>query len=256
MARIAALYVHPVKGFTPQALQRATLAEGEAFPGDRIWAIEDGPCGFDPAAPAFTPKTRFAVLAKTAAVARLRTRFDPATGVMTAEAPGGPAFSGRLAADTDARAFEAWFAAAMDRLDDETKGGPYRLVDGRGWRFTDHPLGHVSVLNLASVRDLAERLGRPVDPRRFRANVWVEGWPAWAELAWKGREVALGEARTRVFQPIVRCAATQVDPETAERDIDIPAELHRAYGHVLMGIYVRVVAGGALAPGDAVEAPL
>ncbi|HWE99659.1 MAG TPA: MOSC N-terminal beta barrel domain-containing protein [Caulobacteraceae bacterium] len=255
MARIAALYVHPVKGFTPQPLDDATLVEGEAFPHDRLWAVEDGPCGFDPAAPAFTPKSRFAVLAKMAAVARVRTDYDPATGVMTAEAPGAPAFLGQLTASAGARDFEAWFSAAMARLDQENEGGPYRLVDGRGWRFTDHPLGHVSVLNLASVHDLAERIGRPVDPLRFRANVWVEGWPAWAELGWEGMEVMLGAARARVFKPIVRCAATQVDPDTAERDIDIPAELHRLYGHVLMGAYVQVSGSGAVAIGDLAEPP-
>ena len=47
-AVIASLFNHPVKGFTPQPVARASLDIGEAFPGDRLIAVEDGPCGFDP----------------------------------------------------------------------------------------------------------------------------------------------------------------------------------------------------------------
>ena len=65
-ASIAALFRHPIKGFTPEKVKLAHLAAGGPFPGDRLYALEDGPSGFDPAAPAFIPKQRFAVLAKTA----------------------------------------------------------------------------------------------------------------------------------------------------------------------------------------------
>jgi len=69
-----------------------------------------------------------------------------------------------------------WLAALLG----EAAVGPLRVIDGAGHRFLDHPLGHISVINLASLRDLEARLGRPVDPLRFRANLYVEGWPAWA----------------------------------------------------------------------------
>jgi hypothetical protein len=42
----------------------------------------------------------------------------------------------------------------------------------------DHPLGRISLLNLASVRDFEARIGRPVRIRAAsQANVWIEGWP-------------------------------------------------------------------------------
>ena len=50
-ARIASLYRHPVKGFTPERLTSAMLEAGACFPCDRLYAVEDGPSGFDPAAP-------------------------------------------------------------------------------------------------------------------------------------------------------------------------------------------------------------
>src|ERR1019366_7474286 len=105
--------------------------------------------------------------------------------------------------------------------------------------------------NLASVRDLEQRLGRPLDPLRFRANLYVDGWAAWAENDWEGRPMKLGEVSTKVFKPIVRCAAPGVDPTTAVRDLDIPAELFRLYGHPHCGIYVQVTAGGTIREGDA-----
>ena len=47
--RIAALYRYPVKGLSPEPLERVSLQAGGTFPGDRAFAIENGPSGFDPA---------------------------------------------------------------------------------------------------------------------------------------------------------------------------------------------------------------
>ncbi|MEO8927519.1 MAG: MOSC domain-containing protein [Caulobacteraceae bacterium] len=244
-ASIAALFRHPIKGFTPQVVDSARLEVGRAFPGDRLYAVEEGPCGFDPAAPAFIPKQRFAVLAKIAEVAKARTVYDE-VGVLIATAPGAADFEARLDDDAGKTAFAAWLTALLG----DAAQGPLRVVDGAGHRFLDHPEGHVSIVNLASVRDLEARLGRPVDRLRFRANLYVEGWPAWAENDWTGREMVLGEARARVFQPITRCAAPGVDPLTAERDIDVTGALHRFYGHMLCGIYVQVTEAGTVARGN------
>jgi len=245
-ARIAALFRHPIKGFTPEKLNHVRLEAGGAFPGDRLWAVEDGPSGFDPADPKWVPKQRFTVLAKIAEVARARTALDDATGVLTAQVDRQPAFRGRLAEPQGRAGFEAWLADLLGDL----ATGPLKVVHGGGHHFLDHPLGHVSIINLASVRDLGEKLGRPVDPLRFRGNLYVDGWPAWAENDWEGRTVTLGEAVTTVFKPIVRCAAPGVDPTTAVRDLDVTAELHRLYGHMHCGIYVQVRAAGAVSEGD------
>jgi uncharacterized protein len=250
-AYIAALFRHPIKGFTPEKVKLAELAAGGPFPGDRLYALEDGPSGFDPAAPAWVPKQRFAVLAKIAEVAKAKTRLDDATGVLHATADGMRPFAGKLAEPEGRAAFEAW----MTELLGEAAQGPLRLLDGAGagWRFLDHPLGHVSVINLASVRDLEQRLGRPLDPLRFRANLYVEGWPAWAENGWEGRALALGGAKAKVFKTIIRCAAPDVNPDTAERDAEVTAALFENYRHTLCGIYLHVTEGGTVQTGDAIE---
>jgi uncharacterized protein YcbX len=245
---IVALHRYTIKGFTPEPVEAATLTAGDAFPHDRLYAVENGPSGFDPDAPTFIPKRRFAVLARSALVATVRTRFDDQRNRLDAEAPGRPPFSASLETEDGRDAFASWLAPALAA----DEGGPYRLIDGRGYRFLDDPAGHVSVLNLASVRDLGERLGRTLDPLRFRANVHVEGWPAWSENDLGGSALMLGGAKVAVLRPITRCAATEVDPTTAARDRPIPADLHRLYGHVWCGVYVQVVTGGKVRVGDRV----
>jgi uncharacterized protein len=185
-------------------------------------------------------------------VARARTAYDEATGVLSARAEGHPPFDGNLADPAGREAFAAWLTAL---LGDEIRGG-LRVLPGPGrHRFTDHPQGQVSIVNLESVREFERRLGRPVDPLRFRANLYVEGWPAWVELDWTDREITLGAACARVFKPIVRCAATHVNPDTAERDIDLVPALFDNYGHMHMGVYVHVTQAGGIRTGDPCEGP-
>ena len=62
----------------------------------------------------------------------------------------------------------------------------------------------------------------------------------------------LGGVRARVVKRTMRCAATQVNPETAQRDIDLPRELRQAFGHADMGVYAEIVAGGTVRRGDGV----
>ncbi|ATQ41822.1 MOSC domain-containing protein [Caulobacter mirabilis] len=249
-ATITALYRHPVKGFTPERLNNADLAAGGPFPCDRLFAVENGPSGFDPAAPAFIPKQKFTVLMRIAEVAKARTRYDEATGVLHATAEGLPPISADLGGDPGREAFAAWLT---DLLDEEAQG-PLKVIRAPDdWRFMDHPQGHVSIINLASVRDLEAKIGRPVDPLRFRGNLYVEGWEPWIENEWTGRALRLGSAEATVFKPIVRCAATHVDPTTAERDMDVVKALFDNYGHMFCGIYVHTQTAGQVAEGDIAE---
>ena len=56
-ARIDAIYRYPVKGLSPQRLARVALAAGQTLPADRLYAIENGPSGFDPARPPISPSS-------------------------------------------------------------------------------------------------------------------------------------------------------------------------------------------------------
>lgn len=248
-ATVSALYRHPLKGFTPEPLDRAVLEAGRHFPGDRMYAVEVGPSGFDPDAPSHVSKMRFAVLARIADVARVRTRWDAATGRLSARMEGHGDLDVDLDDAADRTRLEAWLTQALG----EAATAPLRLLSGGKHRFMDDPKGHVSIINLNSVRDLEARLGRPVDPLRFRANIHVEGWPAWVENDWSERSLRIGGAALSVVKPIVRCAATHVDPATGERDMDLVSALFETYGHRWCGLYLSVTEGGSAAIGDPVE---
>ena len=145
-------------------------------------------------------------------------------------------------------AIEAFFAA---NFAGELKGPP-KVLSGGGHSFSDVARKVVSIINLGSLAAIENMVGPPVHPLRFRANLYVSGWPAWHEFELLDQTLAIGEARLKVVKRITRCAAVNVDPETAVRDLDIPAALMRRLGHTDCGIYAEVIAGGAIATGDEV----
>jgi uncharacterized protein YcbX len=111
----------------------------------------------------------------------------------------------------------------------------------------------VSLINLASVAAIEDAVGAPVDPLRFRGNVYVAGWPAWREFDLVGQEIAVGPAaRLRVIKRIERCAATNVEPYTGIRDLNIPRALMQCFDHADCGVYAEVIAPGEIAVGDAI----
>jgi uncharacterized protein YcbX len=249
-ARIKSLYRYPVKGLSPDPLANARLEPGRTIAADRLYAIENGPSGFDPAAPAHFPKQRFLMLMRNERLAALATRFDDETHVLTVCRSGRIAASGDLRTPEGRATIEAFFAAyCADELN-----GPPKILQADGHSFSDVAAKVVSIINLASVAALAGVVGTPVDPLRFRANLYVEGWPAWAEFDLVGREITIGAARAKVMKRIVRCAATNVEPGTGIRDLAIPKTLMQHFGHADCGIYAQVIDGGDAAPGDSIAA--
>jgi uncharacterized protein YcbX len=132
--------------------------------------------------------------------------------------------------------------------------GPPKILHANGHSFSDVARKVVSIINLASVAAIEGMVGAPVHPLRFRGNVYVEGWPAWSELDLVGKELKISsDARLKIVKRIVRCAATNVDPDTGIRDLEVPQALLRTLGHGNCGIYAEVVEGGEIAARDEVE---
>lgn len=84
------------------------------------------------------------------------------------------------------------------------------------------------------------------------SKLYVQGWPAWSELDLVDQTLAIGQARLKIVKRIKRCPATNVDPVTAKRDLEIPPALSRNLGHMDCGIYAEVIEGGEIGVGDAV----
>ncbi len=94
----------------------------------------------------------------------------------------------------------------------------------------------------------------PVHPLRFRANLYVEGWPAWHEASLLDQTIAIGSARAKVVKRITRCAAVNVDPETGARDLSVPNTLMQRFGNNECGIYAEIISDGGAAIGDTIAA--
>ncbi len=245
---VTALHRYPVKGLSPEPLTTAALTAGGYFPGDRLFAVENGPSGFDPASPVHQPKIKYLMLMRNEDLARLTTRFDDASGVLTIHEGDREALRGDLAPREGRLAIEAFFRRYLPK---ELRGPPKVLAAPDGYRFTDSRSGYVSLINLASVAAVEDMVGAPVDPLRFRGNLHVTGLPAFAELDLVGSElVTEGGLRLKVTKRIVRCAATNVDPVTGARDLAIPEALQKTLGHADCGIYAEVVVGGEVRKGD------
>ena len=246
---LQAIYRYPVKGLSPQPLAQVRLAPGATLPADRLYAIENGPTGFDPAAPAYFPKQRFLMLMRNERLAALRCDYDEASHMFSIQWKGREAARGDLRTKAGRLAIEAFFRGFMPK---ELRGPP-KVLSGGGHSFSDVAAKVVSIINLASVAALEAAIGAPVHPLRFRGNLYVAGWPAWHEFDLLGREIGIGGARLKVVKRIQRCAATDVDPDTGLRDLAIPKTLLQSFGHSDCGIYAQVVSGGEVAVGDALS---
>src|SRR5476651_605406 len=245
--RIDAIYRYPVKGLSPDPLARTQLTARSTLPCDRLYAIENGRSGFDPAAPAYFPKIRFLMLMRNARLAELRTSFDEATHTLAITAERREQARGDLRTPQGRTAIEHFFAEFCG----PELHGPPKILHAPGHSFSDVARKVVSIINLASVAAIENAAGAPVHPLRFRANLYVDGWPAWHEFDVLGREIAIGSrARLKIVKRIVRCAATEVDPDTGIRDLPIPQTLLQNFGHMDCGIYGEVVAGAPIAVGD------
>src|SRR5438094_3033788 len=200
-AKIHAVYRYPVKGLSPEPLARTTLAVAETLPGDRLYAIENGPSGFDPAAPRHQPKQRHLMLMRNERLARLRTRFDDASHTLAIATEGRETARGDLRTAEGRAAIERFFAGFCA---DELRGAP-KVLHAPGFSFSDVARKVVSIINLSSVAAIENAVGVPVHPLRFRGNVYVDGWPAWREFDVLGEEMAIGKhARLKIVKRIVR----------------------------------------------------
>ena len=254
-AQVISISRFVVKGLSPEGLNAVSLKAGRGIENDRRYALALADTAFDEADPHPLPKTKFLMLARQARLIGLDSRYDDSNATLTLDEGGARLASGRL----DEAAGREAIAIAIEAFMGDEIGGRPRVVQAQGHRFTDvsvvspEMMEAVSLINLASVRALEAKLGVVVDPRRFRANLLVDGLEPWAEFNWIDKTVRIGDVTFRGARRIRRCAATEVNPETAERDADPVAELRNLYGHVELGVHAEVVEGGRFAVGDAIE---
>lgn len=248
--KIGSLYRYPVKGLSPESLHSADVEKGHGLAFDRVYAVTDGSFIFDEANPVPMQKSHFLMLARFERLALLKTNFNPNTHHLEVW------FSDSIYKFALRRADERKaLADFLTQFLAEPLRGEAEVVQAEGHSFTDisvHSaalMRSVSLINLATLRDLGDHVGRPLDPRRFRANIYFDGAAPWSELDWVGRTLESGSVRLRIVRRTRRCMATSVDLERGVRDLNVPRSILDYRGHADCGVYAEILSSGRLRPG-------
>lgn len=239
--RLAGIARYPIKGLNGEALSSVTLKRGRGVPGDRRFAFgidaskDDGK---------WYSSRNYLINSRKDNLLKFAQRSDQTNWEITS--PSGQVLH-----------FDANDADSLRQLN--TQLGPFfscvenggktpRLIDRNPdngpkghWDFPDSEL---LIVNLATVRAVESHWQIEIDPRRLRANLLVDGLPAWAEFGLYGAEFSVGSAKVTILRPARRCPAISVNPTTGERDTVLQNDLVRDYGHGFLGVYARVTQSG------------
>ena len=258
MARVVALYRYPVKGFTPQPVERITVLPGGRVAGDRVlnFRFADAPVGDTE----WCRKYHGVVLANTPGLARLSVRFDERTQRVTI-ALGEEVVADQPLDQGGRERLVNWMTDHVLSLDENPLAGqpqrlPLKLVgDGRTPRYQDNQAGQVTLHSRESLAAAGAALGDGnLNERRFRHNIAIEGVAAWEEQSWVGGTVRIGTAVFESMVPKTRCLATHANPLTGERDLQVMQTLVKAFAQKepTFGVGMLSQAGGEIRVGDAV----
>ena len=225
VGRVVALWRYPVKSMAAEPLEEVDVG-WHGLAGDRRWAfVREGQTrsGF----PWLTIRERADLLHHRP---RLTDPAEPDDSTVLVRTPGG----------------------AEHEIDDPALaahlGGARLLKQDRGV-FDTLP---ISLLTTQSVDRLGQRVGRSLDPERFRPNLLVDtGGEPFAEDAWVGHVIRIGELRMRVDKRDQRCVVITIDRATLERDPAVLKTLGRER-EACVGVYGTTVEPGRVAVGDPV----
>lgn len=273
MIRVSGLTVYPIKSAAGVDVDVMPL-DGHGATGDRRWLV------VDLQGQAITARTHHPLVT-------VRPTFadDARAGALTLQAPSMSPVHVAVPDDHAARrqvtvwddtltALDAgheaadWFSALLGtacrlvRLDPLARrplhakyAGPIS-TDSRRVAFTDG--APLLLLGMPAITQLTDHLlavgeTQPMDRRRFRANIWLEGLDPHEEDTWS--RVRIGEVDIGVGTWCPRCVFTTVDPDTAEGGLE-PMRMLARYrlsdGKVVFGVNATHAAPGTIRRGDPV----
>lgn len=248
--RLARIERFPIKSIGGEVLAEVELVAGQVLPGDRAYGVmhEDSlrHLGGDGQLEKWLPKSAF-----------LRGAAGPSLQAVRGErlADGSFRLSHPERNDItlppglpDGARLVEWLAPLWP-----ADKAPASVVVAGPLPLADIKDPYVSILSVSSLEALEAETGNQLGQDRWRSNLWVEGFPAWAERAWDGLDIRIGDVLLQVKRPIGRCSATSVDTSNGQIDCDMPSILQELQGDKCFGIYAEVIRGGLIRAGDKVE---
>jgi hypothetical protein len=222
------------------ALDAIKLELGKTMLNDRVWAVTHEASKFDPSAPAWVPCNNFIRGAKSPALQAIGISQYVVGSDMVLTHPDHPPYRFNPENEAEHAGFINWLTQFVPK----NRAQPKALVAAPDRGMTDSPFPSISILNLASLAELSAKVDTPMDPARFRGNIWLDGVDAWEEFDWIGKTLRIGEAHVMIRERIGRCMATTVDPTTGVQNVDTLKVLEAGWCHTDFGVYGEVVKTG------------
>lgn len=233
----------PVKGFAGEQLQQIDANAGQLLPHDREYALTTGhPKSHERLAEGWLPKRHFLQLLNEARLAGLEIRFDSSRQTLSLFE------NGQIVASAPANDRAALSQALYERMPEAFSQPPVlSRLDAGGYSDTAAPW--ISLGGSASLREFASLTGTQTAARRFRLNLIISTDTPFIEQSWAGRTLVIGEVELELIEPVGRCGAISVNPDSCVRERDYLPEMEQAWGHTDLGMFARICKGGLLQQG-------
>lgn len=261
---IKQLFIHPIKGLTPQECDRVFLKAGHGIPGDRAYALMYNDAGdisqIETTTLPWMSKKNFAVQNDWPGLASLNCQYNPENQLLTISNNN----QELLAANTNTTVgrdligtfFTGYLAALFptEKARHPQQTSLHLVGNNSGeTRYPDREPVHISLLAQATLDQLSDICNYPIDARRFRPNIVLTGIPAWSEFNLIGKELQIGSAKIIIEARIGRCLNIEVNPDTGKRDIPLFSLLQQHFGHAQTGILAKVITDGNIAVGNIIN---
>ncbi|MDC0834704.1 MOSC domain-containing protein [Geitlerinema sp. CS-897] len=260
--QVRQIFVHPVKGLSPQSIAQAELRENWGMVCDRAFGLMFVDTGKEPGRLApWQQKKHFAVQNDWPQLAALCCHYDFDSQTLTVKRNQEVLLSAKTNDEGDRDRIGAFFTEYLQTLTPSSaarhpqKASICFVGTATGeTQYRDREPGQISIISQATFDAIAQAVGvEAIDPRRFRPNFVVEGIAAWEEFNWIGRRVKLGSVLVEITAPIGRCFNINVNPDTGEADLPLLARLPQHFGHARTGVIAKVLTSGAVTTHDEIS---
>ncbi len=247
---------YPIKGLNGNFLNKIKLLPNETIEGDRKFAFAKFDNEIDENSPVHMKKINFLALVKEERLSLLNSQLNLKKNLLELFFENKKFFSGSLNNEQDLNKLSICISKFLGI---DLKKKPRLVTDKSKFQntsrhsFSDIPDKAISFINLQTIRDFEKKINKTINFSRFRGNIIFDKLEAWSEFQWIGKLIQIRDVKIKIFRRTKRCAATNVNPDNGMRDLNIPNQLYKNYGHDDLGVYGKVINKGEIKLNDKIR---